>query len=107
MLDAPVSLSRSNESGMKSDYDCPCVTINGPEALTFPEDGLVTFRFKRGVITARSASKREKASASVTLELTKLCDIEEAEAEENTDSGTGSPIDDLFKKATYDKPEDE
>ena len=112
LLEAPVSLGTNsdNYSPGTNCPNCPSVTVNGPEALKFPEDGLVTFRFKRGVIVARSASKREKASASVTLELTKLCEIEECEPEElssDLSETSGNPIDDLFKQAVDEAPEEE
>lgn len=106
LIDAPVSLKRDAKSYgyvgsacEASDY--PCVTIDGPEALNFPEEGIVTFHFKRGQIVARSASRGQPASASVPLQLTKLCGIEEAEPDESYEAADieGDPIDRLFNQA--------
>lgn len=105
LLDSPVSLKRDFKSYGNSvcspDSDYPCVTIDGPGALNFPEEGIVTFRFKRGQIVARSASRGQPASASVPLQLTKLCGIEEAEPDESYEAADieGDPIDRLFNQA--------
>ena len=87
----------------------PTININDECVLDLPEEGLITFRYKRGSIVARSATKKEKASASTTLELTKICDYEEADPEEieEKEEYRDSPIDKLFSKALDEKPEDE
>lgn len=111
LIEEPVSLERHSElSSVDSTRQCPTVHIEGPVALTLPEYGLITFRYKRGSITARSASRREKASASVMLELTELCEAEETEPEDDSyedGKDKDNPIDRLFDQANEDAPEEE
>jgi hypothetical protein len=108
LLDGPVSLKGNGGAKYAEPaypMDCPCVTIDGPAALTFPEDCLVTFRVKRGQIVARSASRNQKASASVQLQLVKLCGIEQAEADDSDDKPAEEydHLDKLFEQATLAK----
>lgn len=113
LISEPVSLKRGGyDKGYASDASAgfQTISLDCPEVLKFPEDGLVTFRFKRGQIVARSATRSQGASASCTLELTKLCSVEEAEPEENEDAGDDyrdSPIDKLFEQAQGAEPEEE
>lgn len=103
-MEYDVSLKRE---GMGSD-SFPSVTISDACVLDLPEEGLITFRYKRGALVARSATRKEKASASTTLELCKICDFEEAEPEELTkeEETRDSPIDRLFDRVKEDEPED-
>jgi hypothetical protein len=111
-FETPISLQREYGSGPASEQlgaACPSVSLDCLEVLKFPEDGLVTFRFKRGQIVARSATRSKPASASCTLELTKLCSVEEAEPEElpKEEEARDNPIDRLFESALEDEPEAE
>lgn len=111
----PIPLDRQNNSyGIKSNAagpECPCpsVTINGPEALEFPEYCLVTFKVCRGQIVARSATRGQPASASVELKLKSIEDIEECDPDEiEQDAGdeNESPIDKLFAATQKDQESD-
>lgn len=110
--DNPLSLRRGGysekTSGMAtvaSEFDFPTVRIEGPQALDFPEDCLVTFKVRRGEVVARSASRGRPASASVELHLVEVCDVEECERDEEEVEDSVNPIDRLFEQ-TQSTPEE-
>lgn len=105
-LNEPVSLAAKDSSP----GGCPTVTINGPEALSIPEHFTITFHGTRGQIVARSATRHEKATASVVLHLHKMLSVEEADAPDGAEDEAGedkNPIDKLFEQAQYEAPEEE
>lgn len=110
----PLSLNRSDSLNKaipmspSSDYpSTPSITVEGPRALAFPEDCLVTFRVHRGQVVARSASRGQPASASVELQLIEVCCVEECEPEDKPAAPENDPIDRLFEQALEKPDEDE
>jgi hypothetical protein len=111
-LESPVSLKRDEynkdpQLGSSTEGAYPQVTLSCAEVLQLPEYGLITFRFKRGAIVARSASRSEKASASTSIELCDLCGFKEAEPDEVPEKEEKSAIDKLFEQAQEEQPEAE
>ena len=82
--------------GMSGDK-CPCVCLNGSAELAdLPDEGLITFKFKR-----TSATVLEDGKMEVNL---KLCSIEDAseEASGEEDDDTGTALDKLIAQASSD-----
>lgn len=95
----PISLS---ESGATENLVSPGRAESGlhlyvshPRVSELPEEGCITFRFKRGPRTVTEGDSGI-ARASVDLRLTEICDVE---AHESDDEPKEDPLDELFKKA--------
>jgi len=69
--------------------------------LDLPDEGCITFKFKKGPVTATEASEDSPASASCDLTLTAICDVkaEENKGTEMDSDETSESIDELFEKA--------
>ena len=75
--------------------------------LELPEEGIISFHYKKGPVTATEAGKGKPAHASADLLLTEICDYgehdkndESESSEESKDSYEGQSIDDLFEEAS-------
>lgn len=76
--------------------------------LELPEEGCITFMYKKGPTTVTEASGDSPARASATLRLLEIraCEPEEVEEDED-EQDTDKSIDDLFEEASSDISEDE
>lgn len=83
--------------------------IDDLAVLDLPENGCITFRFKKGPVTATEASGDAPARASATLRLLEICECEaeESEEEDEYEEDADKSIDDLFEEASSDISEDE
>lgn len=75
------------------------ITLSIPHLLDFPECGLVTFKYERGQLILKSATRSEEASATATLHLKEVCSVCECEYEkdeEPEEEGDSSRLDKLF-----------
>ena len=80
--------------------------------LELPEEGCITFMYKKGPTTVTEASGDSPARASATLRLLEIraCEpeeVEEGEEEDEDEQDIDKSIDDLFKEASSDISEDE
>jgi hypothetical protein len=76
--------------------------------LDLPEEGCITFMYKKGPVTATEASGGSPARASATLRLLEIRECKPEEVEEDEDEqDTDKSIDDLFEEASSDISEDE
>jgi hypothetical protein len=76
--------------------------------LDLPDEGCITFMYKKGPVTATEASGDSPARASATLRLLEIraCEPEEVEEDED-EQDTDKSIDELFEEASSDISEDE
>lgn len=81
------------DSGLHLYIDDLCV-------LEMPDEGCVTFRYKKGPVTATEAKGDRPARASADLRLLEICDVkaETSEKEEPADD-VDEAIDELFEEA--------
>jgi hypothetical protein len=69
--------------------------------LDLPDEGCITFKYKKGPVTATEAGEDTAASASCDLTLTAICAVEAEEGEKVEDDmdETSESIDELFEQA--------
>lgn len=85
--------------------DGPRVFLDNPAVLDLPDEGTITFRFKRGPITIREPHRGQSGSASADLCLCQLLSwTEEEPADDGDEDNETSPagrdrIDELFEEA--------
>lgn len=95
----PCSPSNPSEDGLH-------LYVSNDRVTELPEEGEITFRFRRGPITTVEALRGSPGRASVDLSLFEICAVK-ADKNEQEYSGDGdSVIDDLFEKAKTEKYED-
>lgn len=93
----------------KSEYLIPASPMDGDGlhlylrdlcVLDLPDEGCITFKYKKGPVTATEASKDSAATASCDLTLTAICAVE-AETGEKVDKNDDADesIDELFEQA--------
>jgi hypothetical protein len=80
--------------------------------LDLPEEGCVTFKYKKGPVTATESSGDAPARASATLRLLEICaceaeDVEDKEEDDEYEGDADKSIDELFEEASSDISEDE
>lgn len=91
------------DSGLHLYIDDLCV-------LEMPDEGCVTFRYKKGPVTATEAKGDRPARASADLRLLEICDVEASASEkEEPADDVEEAIDELFEEAlrTEESAEDE
>lgn len=74
--------------------------LEHPRVVQLPEEGKITFYFKRGPVTVREPTEHSPGSASVDLRLTEICDVCACEVETPASDAQESSklIDELFAK---------
>ena len=97
----PISLSSGeNHSVYKSDSpveresDGLHLFVSNPRVVDLPEQGCITFRFKRGPLTIKEGYKGSPGSASADLTLLEICDVKDEESPEVKESK--DTIDEIF-----------
>jgi hypothetical protein len=91
--------SGSNEPGLH-------LYVDNPRVVELPEEGKITFYFKRGPITVREGVEDRPGSASADLNLTEICDVCACEAPEYSEAReTENKIDELFEELRGEKEE--
>lgn len=82
--------------------------VNNPRVIELPEEGCITFRFRRGPVTIVGPSRHGPGTASADLTLTEICEVEKSEAEEyEKPTQLEGVIDELFSKLVPETPEEE
>lgn len=82
--------------------------IDDLAVLDLPDEGCITFKYKKGPVTATEASEDRPARASATLRLLEICDAESEDLEEEKDeTDSDKSIDELFEEAGSESPVDE
>ncbi len=83
--------------------------VSDPRVVDLPREGCITFRFTRGPATITEATGDEPARASVDLQLTEICEVEETEMEDlgETKNEAAEKLDELFEKASSEEEEDD
>jgi hypothetical protein len=84
--------------------------VTNPRVVELPEEGKITFVFKRGPVTLREGTEERPGSASVDLRLLEICDVCacEVEAREKGEYGESeNAIDSLFESLRKEAPETE
>jgi hypothetical protein len=95
----------------KSDYSSPVSQMDRDGlhlylrdlcVLELPDEGCITFKFKKGPVTATEAGEDTPACASCDLTLTAICAVEaeENEGTEKYPDKSSESIDDLFEQAS-------
>lgn len=80
--------------------------VEHPDVVSLPEEGKVTFYFRRGPVTIKEGREDEGASASVDLTLTEICACEECEVEEKSEPKMAEhALDSLFEQLRGGKEE--
>lgn len=106
----PLSQDAPNTAGLMSEgYDegLP-LFVDHPDVVSLPEEGKITFYFKRGPVTIKEGRGDEGASASVDLTLTEICAVEECEVEEKSEPKMAEhALDSLFEQLRGGKKESE
>lgn len=108
-----ISLSRSYggelaaNSPVSSEQDGKHLYLDDPRVVELPEEGCITFRFKRGPVTLVEGSDNRPGRASVDLTLVEICDVKAEELREygvgDESDQTESTIDSLFEKLRGEK----
>jgi hypothetical protein len=94
----PSPTSSDGAEGLHLYLDNLCV-------LELPEEGIISFHYKKGPVTATEAGKGKPAHASADLLLTEICDYNDGSDHENYKESEDSEddnqtIDDLFEEAS-------
>ena len=107
----PISLSRPVPESPAVAADTASgqrISVNSPRVLEIPENGCITFRFKRGTVTLQSSSAGNPGSARADLELLEIVDVEAGECDEpETKESAPDKIDELFRQLTTEPDGDE
>jgi hypothetical protein len=85
------------------------VRIDHPCVIDLPKNGLITFRYTRGPVTATEAHAGQPARASAELQLLEICDCDGSDAErygEDDREETENSVDRLFRQARGDQDEE-
>ena len=93
----PISLSRDNEvsPATAADEDGLYLHLSNPCVVGLPEEGLITFRYRRGDL---HLVKGESSKAYTDLNLTEIVDVKAEEEKDDKDSESDK-FDALFKQA--------
>lgn len=113
---APISLAGSSNGAAVSSPSYAdqaaglSLFIDNPEVANMPEEGLITFRFKRGPLTLRESDDSRPGSANAQFTLTEICDVTEDKGSSAKEPEAKDVVDELFKsiqEAAEKKAEDE
>lgn len=84
--------------------------VSHPRVVDLPEEGCITFRFRRGPAMVKEPFKGTPGSASVDLTLLEICDVKDEAMPSDDKSGrrkSEETIDKLFEEAREDEEEDD
>ena len=80
--------------------------VSQPRVVELPEQGLISFYYKRGPITLVEGGEDSEGRASADLTLTEICDVCECEVPGYTEEQeTESKIDEIFESLRGEKEE--
>jgi hypothetical protein len=82
--------------------------VSNPKVVDLPEEGKITFKFKRGPVTLREGRGESEGTASVDLSLYEICEVEECPVTGSAepDRETENAIDDIFESIRGKKSEE-
>lgn len=112
----PISLAGADRnagsltSPVEHEADGLHLFIDNPAVATMPEEGLITFRYRRGPLSLRESSGERPGSANADFTLTEICEVKEEKASSAVEAEAKDVVDELFEsisKAAAEKAGDE
>lgn len=100
---APISLAGSSYGDAKAtspverEADGLHLFIDNPAVATMPEEGLITFRYRRGPLSLRESSGGRPGSANADFTLTEICEVKEEKASSAVEAEAKDVVDELFE----------
>lgn len=81
--------------------------VSNDRVTELPEEGEITFRFRRGPITVVEALRGQSGRASVDLSLKEICGVKAEKNESEYSNESNGVLDDLFEKAKAENASEE
>jgi hypothetical protein len=106
----PISLDRDNSANVAYPEPYPSeglsLYINHPCVVDLPEEGTITFRFKRGPVTLTQATKSSPSRATTDLCLCEIVDCTEEKSESESEATReANAIDRIFEQVRKEEKE--